>query len=129
MFKFTFVFFIVLFVAVGAGLQFAAMTLDTNQNTEVQKVLDVAQSPWFFLIYLIPFNIILSWILGRYGISSFAYPYQNSIFRKQFENRDNAKFGEDFLFYLKSMVHTLKSHNGLTRSVVFKITDEESEQD
>ena len=47
----------------------------------------------WFMTLIWPTNILIEQIVGRYLISMFYYPYQNSISRESIDRLNNFKFG------------------------------------
>ena len=66
------------------------------------------------LINLPAINLIFLIILGRYSILSFGvYPYQNSLMKEQLERSNSARFSDEFAYFVKCMIYTLRIESGL----------------
>lgn len=78
------------------------------------KVFKSLNSGWWLLLYIPLLNLLLLQLAGRYILLSFViYPYQNSVMREQLDRSNNARFAEEFSYYLKSLIYTLRVHAGL----------------
>ena len=74
------------------------------QDMETDKV----EYMWF-LTFLLPLNIVIEQVIGRYIICLFFYPYQNSLTREQIDRSNNLKFGQEFSHFLDSFLYTLQN--------------------
>jgi hypothetical protein len=71
-------------------------------------LVDLKDSPWFFLLYLPILSFVLLVTIGRYALSGILYPYQNAFARESLDRGNATKFGEEFAHYLDSFMYTLR---------------------
>lgn len=87
------------------------------ENEHLQRAVDwftlLAESHWFYLVFVPAINFMLILLGGRYILSALLYPYQNAIIRESLDRNNATKFGQEFAHYLECLVYTLRVQAGM----------------